>query len=320
MVPQRRRTLRRVLLGSFCALLLTGCELQDVTVVEEEDVVVAEAYALVGVPGRELGIQNRLWVFLGRTRGGEDLPSVLRDARVEVTRPADGVRFRLERAELDECVSDPSRERPGVCYDAGVAAVGLRPGDELELDILLSDGRALEGRTRIPGAFRVENDASECVLPPNTSFEVRWTRSDGARAYVNETRIDGLDVALGEEGVEAPEELYLLGLSLSASDTTIVFPGEFGIFDRFDLDQELTVRLQQGLPDGTQATVGISAADRNYVNWARGGNFNPSGQVRVPSVRGDGTGVFGSIVMRRFGVFVGSSDPSGALPRCPGAS
>lgn len=301
-------------------MLFTGCELQEVTLVEEEDVVVAEAYALVGVPGRELGVQNRLWVFLGRTREGESQPSVLRDARVEVTRPADSVRFRLERAELDECVSDPRRERPGVCYDAGIAAVGLGAGDELELDVRLSDGRVLEGRTRIPGAFRVENDASDCALPPNTPFEVRWTPSEGARAYVNETRIDGLDVALGNEGIEAPEELYLLGLSLSASDTTIVFPGEFGIFDRFDLDQDLTVRLQEGLPDGTQATVGISAADRNYVNWARGGNFNPSGQIRVPSVRGDGTGVFASVVMRRFGVFVGSSDPAGALPPCPGSS
>ncbi|MDZ7780959.1 MAG: hypothetical protein U5R14_13650 [Gemmatimonadota bacterium] len=290
------------------------------TVVEAEDVIVAEAYALVGVPGRDPGVQNRLWVFLGRTRGAGGDPSVLRRASVTVRRPADGVRFRLERAELDECVSDPRRERPGVCYDAGVAAVGLRSGDELELDVRLPDGRTLEGRTRIPGTFRVEGEASDCALPPNTPFEVRWTPSDGARAYVNETRIDGLDVALGDEGIEAPDELYLLGLSLSASDTTIVFPGEFGVFDRFDLDQDLTVRLQQGLPEGTQATVGISAADRNYVDWARGGNFNPSGQIRVPSVRGDGTGVFASVVMRRFGVFVGPSGPAAALPPCRGSS
>lgn len=42
----------------------------------------------------------------------------------------------------------------------------------------------------------------------------------------------------------------------------------------------------------------MAAGDRNYVNWVRGGNFNPSGQVRVPSIVGDGTGVFASLVSR----------------------
>jgi hypothetical protein len=34
------------------------------------------------------------------------------------------------------------------------------------------------------------------------------------------------------------------------------------------------------------------------VNWVRGGSFNPSGTVRVPSISGGGTGVFGSLVTR----------------------
>jgi hypothetical protein len=166
----------------------------------------------------------------------------------------------------------------------------------------------------------LEQQASPCGVRPDTPFEVRWSAADGASAYVNETRIDGLDKALEDEGIEAPDELFLLGLSLSATDTTIVFPSEFGVFDRFDLDQALMVRLQRGLPDETQAFVGITATDRNYVSWARGGNFNPSGQVRVPSVHGDGSGVFASGVTRRFGVFSGSSEQTDALPRCAGVS
>lgn len=43
----------------------------------------------------------------------------------------------------------------------------------------------------------------------------------------------------------------------------------------------------------------IAAGDRNYVNWLRGGRFNPSGMIRVPSVHGDGTGVFGSVASTR---------------------
>ena len=113
--------------------------------------------------------------------------------------------------------------------------------------------------------------------------------------------------------VEDP--LKLLGLSISDQDTTIVFPSEFGIFDRFDLNQDLATRLQDGLPPSTTAQVSITAVEGNFVNWARGGNFNPSGQVRVPSLRGDGTGVFAATVSRGF--LVVSSEQAGPLPDCP---
>jgi hypothetical protein len=134
---------------------------------------------------------------------------------------------------------------------------------------------------------------------------------------VNETSISGLGSALASEGIEVEEDpLYLLGLSISATDTTVVFPSEFGVFDRFDLDQDLAVRLQRGLPEGTGALVTIAAVERNYVNWARGGNFNPSGQVRVASLRGDGTGVFGAAVVRRFRVLAAEASPGGPSD-CP---
>jgi hypothetical protein len=313
-----RGPVRRLWIGLTATLsaFVLGCELQEVTVVEVENVVVAEAYALVGVPSPGFGIDNRLVVFLGSTVGGQPDPA-LEAARVDVRR-ARGGRYRLQRVPIENCVSDRDRERPGVCYDGGFDAIHIRPGDELALDIRLPDGRRLEGNTRVPGAFVVEDDISECQLAPDTPFEVRWTPSEGASAYVNETRIDGLDVALAPEGITAPDQLYLLGLAISASDTTIVFPGEFGVFDRFELDQALTVRLQRGLPEGAAALVAVSAADANYVNWARGGNFNPSGQVRIPSVRGDGTGVFGSVVTEGFSVFVNSQELSDGVRACPG--
>jgi hypothetical protein len=302
-------------LALLAPVALWTCELQEVTVVEVETVLVAEAYAMVGVPSPAFGIDNRIWVFLGGTVGGA-ADATLDDARIEVRRVGGG-RVRLRPVPIENCISDRDRMRPGTCYDAGLDAIGLRPGDELALDIRMPDGRALQGETRVPGDFRLEGEGPECALPPDTPLEVRWTQSEGAAAYVNETRIDGLDEALAPEEIPAPDELYLLGLSISASDTTIVFPGEFGVFDRFDLDQALTVRLQRGLPEGAAALVGISAVDENYVNWARGGNFNPSGQVRIPSVRGDGTGVFASMVMRRFAVFASSAP---GVPACPGSS
>ena len=306
-------------LGALIALapLLAGCELQEVTVVEVADVVVVEAYALVRLPAPGTGSfdPGGLWAFVSRTVGATDDLSVP-GARVEVERD-DGTVFALAEAPLENCVREAAAPRPGTCYDAGDAASMLGPGDALSLRVELPDGRVLEGETQLPGRFTVEGDPLACRVPGDTPYEIRWSRSEGAQAYVNETRIQNLDIALAEEGIEAPANLYLLGLSISDADTTIVFPGEFGVFQRFDLDQALAVRLQSGLPSGAQAHVGISAADRNYVNWARGGNFNPSGQVRVPSVRGDGTGVFGSIVTRRFQVFAGDIDPT--APPCPGS-
>lgn len=300
------------------AITLWGCELQEVAVVEVEDVVVVEAYALIGVDSQDPTVRRRLFALVGRTVTGNDMPPVP-SATVEVIRQSDGRRFRLEATDPLSCLSDPDRSRPGVCYDAGVAANALDPGDVLDLQVVLEDGRTLSGRTRIPGDFALEERASPCLLEPDAQLQVRWSPSAGASAYVSETRIDGLAAALAPEGIEAPEELFLLGLSLSASDTTIVFPGEFGVFDRFDLDQDLSVRLQTGLPAETQAVVGITATDPNYVNWARGGSFNPSGQVRLPSVFGDGTGAFASGVLRRFGVYVGDGAQSESIPRCVGA-
>jgi hypothetical protein len=117
--------------------------------------------------------------------------------------------------------------------------------------------------------------------------------------------------------VEAPEPLELLGLAISAADTEIVLPAEFGLFDRFTVDQALLAVLQQGLPAGTRAEVTIAAADRNYVNGVRGGSFNPSGRVRISSVTGDAVGVFGSLVP--LAASVRSGPPGQNLPPCGGA-
>ena len=125
----------------------------------------------------------------------------------------------------------------------------------------------------------------------------------------------GLQESYRNKGITLSEDpLLLLGLSISQTDTTIVFPSEFGIFDRADIERDALLELQKGLPLNTDAAVVVAAVDRNYVNWVRGGNFNPSGQVRVPSVHGDGIGFFGSLVRRVFNVEVG--EPTAETPLC----
>ena len=296
------RSSRARLLGSVtAALLLWGCTLEEVTLVQAEDVVVAEVY-LELTPGASP--EGRLTAFLHRTlEGGTSASRPVPGARVVVTR-SDGLSVELAPTGLEACVVSTPAEGTGSCYWAAPElAARLAPGDRLEVRIDLADGGVLLGATTVPGDFTLLTvpDRAFCAVAPGTPVEVVWTRSAGAWAYVNETLIHGLRSALEPLGIPVEKDpLYLLGLSVSAADTTIVFPGEFGVFDRFELDQAVALELQKGLPAGTEASVTITAGERNYVNWVRGGNFNPSGQVRIPSLRGDGTGVFAATVSHGF--------------------
>jgi hypothetical protein len=186
----------------------------------------------------------------------------------------------------------------------------------LEVQVLLPDGRQLAGGATLPGNFDlVRPRFRACGLPPDTTLEIQWTRAEGAWAYASETLLWGIREAVAPLGIEVDEDpLSLLGISVSDADTTIVFPSEFGVFSRFSLDQELSLILQKGIPQGTSADVTVAALERNYVNWLRAGSFNPSGQVRVPSLRGDGTGVLG-LALRRT-LRIDGVPPGAGFPSC----
>lgn len=297
------------------ALLLTGCELEEVSLTEPRSVLVAEVYARLGEGRAELT------GFLQWTQGSLG-PSDLGDAEIDVTGPGNLAIPLFPTASSACLATDLSGEVEGACFRASPLEEGvLRPGDRIEVEIRTADGGILEGGAVLPGAFaliRPDVD-TPCALPPGVPLELLWTRSDGAWAYIGEAVLSGLRESMASRGVELDQDsVTLVGLSLSESDTTLVFPMEFGVFERFDLDRELALALQEGLPTGVDAEVVISALERNYVNWVRGGNFNPSGPVRVPSLRGDGTGVLGGAVRKVIRVIGGPPEPG--LPGCtPGA-
>lgn len=299
--------------------LAMSCALEEITLVEAEDVVVAEVYVQLfpGDPGA-----SRAAAWLHRTLdAGSPSSRPVPGAQVLVT-SARGFSLELAETAVETCVVGTPVQGSGTCYATSAElAARLQPGDRLTLEITLPGGGVLRGVSTVPGDFRLLGGpgAGACALTPLTPLEVRWTRSESAWAYVNETQISGLRKALAPQGIDVEKDpLYLLGLSVSAADTSIVFPGEFGVFDRFELDQDVALALQKGLPANTAARVAITAADRNYVNWVRGGSFNPSGQVRIPSLRGEGTGVFATTVSHDFRVGVGGLGlPTGA-PSCEG--
>jgi hypothetical protein len=293
--------------------VLAGCDIEEITIVEIEDVVIAEIYVNLNEDPADNEIRAYLHHAIGAPGSGVD---ELRNALI-VVRRSDGLTLDLAENVLEACLDTLPTTGSGVCFLANPAQTpSLSPGDLLEVEVTFVDGGTLLGATRVPSSFQIIDMPTTCRLDPNTLLPITWSKSEGAWAYFNETSILGLREALEPEGIVVEDDpLELLGLSISDQDTTIVFPNEFGLFDRFDLDQDLSTRLQDGLPDSTTAEVSITAVEGNFVNWQRGGSFNPSGQVRVPSLRGDGTGVFGATVNRGFDVI--SSDQASALPDCP---
>lgn len=295
-------------------LLNLACELEEVSLTEPENVLVAEVYVKAGDGADEVS------AFLQWSLGGSQVAS-LGDATINLAGPR-GIRLTLVPGPREVCLDQAILDDvAGACFLAPNLADGLlRAGDHLEVEVSLPSGEELEGGVTLPGGFDLRQPGDDlCTLPPGVPLELIWSPAEGAWAYTGETLILGLRDALKAQGIQAEEDsLNLVGLSIAETDTTLVFPREFGIFDRFDLDRDVALALQKGLPQGASAEVVVAALDRNYVNWIRGGNFNPSGAVRVPSLRGDGIGVLGGIFRRSVRVVGTVSDP--AIPPClPGS-
>lgn len=292
-------------------LFTASCELSEVVTASADDVVVAEVYL------RTDGGPQTAW--LHRTLQPDDESTRVPNARVEVTRASNGAVLEYEAAPDSICIVAPREFRTdhlGSCYTSVANPhFNVVPGERYDLRITLADGGEMTSVTRVPGDFEIRSPAAPiCTLPPATLLELEWTTSEGAWVYAAETHLYGLRRALADREIFIDHEpLRLFGLSVSSSDTTIMFPSEFGLFDRFNEDLTLALAaIQPGLPPEVHADVVVAAADRNYVNWERGGTFNPSGLVRIASIRGAGTGAFGSLVIKTLEIYIGED----GLPSC----
>jgi len=307
-----------LLLATFSA---SACTLTEVTAAESDDVIIAEI-----VLRTDDTIQT---AYLHRTTGPGMSPTVP-GASVVVRDVTRGVDIRFAAAAESNCVEPVSQGVTGSCYvfvgdPADINDPVIRPGTRYSLRIETADGRVLTGVTDVPAKFGMIRPAPEitssgvrlsCKLEPGTVFDLTWQQSAGASVYLVEARMPRLREALRAAGTddEGDDAVELTGLSISAADTTLRFPSELGLFDRFDDSLfPILLAIRDGLPADVSATVVVAAADRNYVNWVRGGNFNPSGAVRVSSIRGDGRGVFGSIVAQGMTI---STQTSSTRPPC----
>jgi hypothetical protein len=298
----------RALRGLSLVLLLplAACALTEVTLADPADLVVAEILLRAG--------ESTQQAFLHRTLSNGGSLEVAGATIVVTNERGESMLFKEASPQL--CLDDaPEDATVGTCYSARNLPFPILPASTYSIRIDLAGGGTLTGQTTVPGDFSMISPAPVmCHLDADRTIEIQWTRSNGSWVYVSETKIAGLRAALAKQGVMLEDEpARFLGLSISAQDTTLVFPSELGIFDRADpalADALLAIR--DGLPADVAAEFVVAAADRNYVNWARGGQFNPSGVVQIPSLEGSGTGVFGSIVVQRRSLLTTES----SLPDC----
>lgn len=289
-----------------------GCALADVTIPAGEDVLVVEAVLRTDRDPQTLLLHRTL--VTGRVDGEADARVTVRGARSGVVTFLQGPPDACYR----QAFAGPDLPVFAACYVASAPEGWVRPGETYDLTIETRRGERVRGRTRVPDDFalttlpfdrREPGGDARCVLLPGTTLNLVWTRSPGAWSYLSRIEISGLRNALPAHFQPVPDPLELLGLAVSDADTTLVLPTEFGIFERFELNQDLLRALQNGFPAGTLVDLTVAAADRNFVNGVRGGTFNPSGPVRISSVVGDGVGVFGSLVPLSLRIEVRAPDP-----------
>ena len=310
--------MRRPLAACTLAITVGACELQEVVIAEAEPFVVVESILTAGLEAT---------AALHASVGGAGLLEP--DAVVQLI--ANDTTILLERTDPDRCLAIgytfKEADFPGglACYaqpldTTGAAPFTLQAGAMYRLSVRMSDGSTLEGATRIPGvvAFALDYPFS-CYLEPLTQADLIWNSANGAAAYIIDLRIYDLEEALANEGidVDVPNPLILRGVSIGEADTSIVLPAEIGVFDRFGIDPEAALALQRGLPHGVRFTMVLAAVDENYVDWVRGGDFNPSGPIRTPSLFGDaGTGVFASMTIDNLNGSTDRLTVGGDAPPC----
>ncbi len=296
-------------------LFLTGCEMDSVSLVAPESLLVAEVF--IASDGDDA---LEATAYLHRVLGskgygpvsGAEITLTTGDQSVTLIENSDSIStcipqwVQRETSEIDGSL--------GTCYGLeDLPASFAVPGQAIQVSIKDGDVSELFGQTKLPGDFTMKtprNGRDFCVLQEDQLLEMSWSKSQDAWAYIVEADVWDLADVFNylPEDDRPPQPLFLLGLAISSDDTKMRFPSEVGLFDRYGLHRDVFLQLQAGLPESTTADISVAALDRNFVNWARAGKFHPSGQIRTPSLAGkSGTGVIGSYVRKNFKVLADST-------------
>ena len=322
----RRAGMRRLLTLVGMMVGAAGCDVTDVSPGSGHKTLVALATVVLTIdPAEPSRLDTRAVVVVS-----EAYQQALTEVPGAAVRITGGSGHSLPLVEeedpLGACTVLPEdlygEDRPfgmvGSCHTATVASAVFAPGEVLTLAVTTPDGSVLEGTSRMPDAFVPQGLSVEdgrCRVEPGTGYRFSWAPVDGAWAHVGEAEIAGLSPGLWSSS--DPLYLPVTVLGRGRDVTEMVFPGDFLLELLSDVDNvELHRTLDAGLPGGARAEVTIAALDRNWANWIREGRLNINGETAVPSVFGDGTGMFGTAVRWKVEVEARAAEGAGDLPLC----
>jgi len=203
----------------------------------------------------------------------------------------------------------------GTCYKASTPSAYFAPGEKLSLEIITANGSRLNGVSTVPHSFPPSSLSARdgrCRVDPETSYWLGWGFTWEVWAHVLEAKFAGLPRTLWDYD----EPLHLRTSWTATRPTDKVFPrvlveGEVRMNAR-----KAARRLETGLPWGVTAELAAAAVDRNWANWIRPGRYNPNGEVRIPSVFGEGTGMFGTAIRWTVTVEAREADDETGLVDC----
>lgn len=323
--PPRRRARLMHRGAAFAAVVVAaGCDIAGVEVLPAPDVVVAAVSVVLTADPAEPSRNSMQIVALVSRHVGE-VPHEVPGASITVTgESGDALELFEEAYPLKDCTALVIEERfgpIGSCYRAADSPARFLPGEMLSLTVTTVDGLVLRGTSRMPGTFTPLNLTSmggRCRMDPDTSHRFSWLPVDGAWAHAAEAEIGGLNPDLWPS--DEPLYLHATVLGRGQDVTGMTFPRDFLLELLADVDHvSLHRKLQTGLPGGARADIVVAAVDRNWANWIREGRANIGGVTVIPSVFGDGTGMFGTAVRWKIGVESRETDPEAGnnqLPLC----
>ena len=305
---------------------LAGCDVTDVAPGSGHKMIVAQATVVLTIdPAEPSRIDTRAVALVSEAH--QQVLAEVPGAEVRITGASGRSLSLVEEADpLGVCTVLPDdlygEDGPlgivGSCHTATVASAVFAPGEELTLVVTTPDGAVLEGTSRMPDAF-VPRGLSvadgRCRVEPGTGYRFAWSPVGGAWAHVGEAEITGLGPGLWSSS--DPLYLPVTVLGRGSEVTDMVFPGDFLLELLSDVDNvELHRALDAGLPGSARAQVTIAALDRNWANWIREGRLNINGETVIPSIFGDGTGMFGTAVRWKVEVESRAAEGAGDVPLC----
>ena len=293
------------------SLACAGCELASLeVVVPVPDLVVVEATVVLTVdPNHPAPRDAHIMAIATRYPDGGH-PHPVHGASIRVVgESGESTQLSEEVDPVPDCVA---RDFFGSCYRASSPSSSFAPGEMLSLEVVLPDGGELRGASRMPGVFSAMDLAlkdGRCRLTPDTNHLFKWAPVEGVAAYLVESGVGGV----GE--LEVDDRVSWTTVFVGNKKTEVVFPR--GLLATLEVtDPDMARDLRTGLPEGAVADIAMGALDLNWTNWIREGRINLSGDVRVPSVFGDGTGWFGTAVRWRVGVESREAEGDDDLPLC----